>query len=88
MPETKQATTSAAPIEIRIQMSRQVLHLVAYRTDNGLVGYSLTVNGHGIPNSLSTLQSKAAFPGKATDGWQAEVLAFANAGLGTVIEVR
>lgn len=78
------------PIEIRIDQrsSNGLYHLTAWRTPQGTVGHSLTMNGQGTPHSLSNLQSKRPFPGKAVPGWQAEVLAFAEGALGTVVEVR
>lgn len=91
MPETKQAKSMPVDeaVEIRIWMVGQRLYvLTAYRTPQGTVGYSFARNGHGTPESLAILQSKAPFPGKAVSGWQAEVVAFAAAGLGTIAEVR
>jgi hypothetical protein len=62
--------------------------LSAWVTPSGMIDYSLTIGGAGMPESLSNLQSKATFPRKAVPGWQAEVIAFAAAGLYTIGEVR
>lgn len=77
------------PIEVRLAYTDGMeYHLVAWRTEQGLVGSSLSLSGHGIPHSLSSLQSERPFPGKAVQGWQAEVVEFARGGLYRVVEVR
>lgn len=78
------------PVEIRIKFAerRRPLVLTAWVNDAGIIGYSLVYRGHGTPEALSNLQSTEVFPRKAVSGWQAEVIAFAEAGLGSIIEVR
>jgi len=90
---TKQAPTKTAPlsepIEIRLAYTDGYqYHLCAWRTEQGLVDHSLSLNGHGTPHALGNLQSPRPFPGKAVAGWQAEVLDFARGGLYKVVEVR
>lgn len=77
------------PIEIRMERggNRRPYVLTAWN-QNGCVNYSLTVAGHGTPESLANLQSTGIFPGKAVLGWQDEVVAFVNAGLHKATMVR
>jgi hypothetical protein len=62
--------------------------LVAYRTERGTIGHDLSIGGAGQSEAMSNIQSKAVFPRKAVKGWQAEVVAFAEASLYKVVEVR
>lgn len=63
--------------------------LVCHRQmPSNTVGYRLQINGVGIGHALENLQSRGRFPGKACPGWQAEVIAFANAGLYKVTATR
>lgn len=82
-------TPTDTPVEIRISYrSGKVEVLSAWRTDAGTVGYSLTPASGSTPLALSNLQAKGTYPRKAVPGWQAEVVAYAKTGLGTVSEVR
>jgi hypothetical protein len=81
-------------VEVRLDRStRGVTHppfvLVAWRSVHGTVAHSMQVAGAGIDHSITSLQSKGVvFPRKAVPGWQAEVVAYATAGIYSVIEVR
>jgi hypothetical protein len=88
-------TPVGEPVEIRLVrrstpggVAYDVRVLTAWRTGHGTIAGSLTKSGVGIPESLSNLQSKVPFPGKAIAGWQAEVIAFAAAGHGEITEIR
>ncbi len=81
-------TPTDEPVEVRIALGQHQHVLIAYRADNGTVGYDLTSPRSSYPESLSTLQSKGTFPRKAVPGWQLEVIAFARDGLGTITEIR
>lgn len=72
------------PIEVRT--AKDVL--AAWVTPAGMICYSLTTLTGDTQQSLSNLQSKATFPRKAVPGWQDEVVAYVQAGLRAVTEIR
>lgn len=81
-------TPVSEPIEVRYVQTIQGRTLTAWVTPHGTIAYKHD-NGKGGPAlSLSYLQSTATFPTKAVPGWQAEVIAFIEAGIGTITEVR
>jgi hypothetical protein len=79
------------PVEVRISRAgRDLVYVLLAHEDAGVVRYSLSVNGSGQAESLANLQAspKVVFPRKAVSGWQAEVVAWAATGLGSIVEVR
>jgi len=82
------------PIEIRLAQRLvgggvgRTYQLTGSVTLSGLISYSLYGPARGLPESLSNLQSKVPFPGKAVPGWQAEAIDAAAAGLYDITEVR
>ena len=85
-----ESTPVEEPVEIRLhRRNRRPYVLVASRhPERGTVGYSLSVDNSGVPESLSSLQCDETFPGKAIPGWQREVCSAVASGLYTIEEVR
>lgn len=80
----------AEPIEIRLDNPRirRQYKLVAWRTEAGVITHYMTVLTGTTPESVSNLQPKLPFPGKAVLGWQAEFIEAAASGLFDIAEVR
>lgn len=71
-----------------VQEPRPPYVLTCWPDADGRVRHSLTVAGHGTQQALSCLQSPCVWPGLAVPGWQADVLAFVDAGLFPVVQIR
>lgn len=88
-----ETTPVLAPIEIRFKDGSMgnAYVLSAWVTHHGTVSHSLTLAAGGPPNAIENLmgmRTGPAYPRKAVPGWQAEMIAYAEAGLYEIDEIR
>lgn len=89
--EYDETTPVMAPIEIRLHGNMNDYVLTAWVTDHGTVAHSLTLAHGGPPNAIKNImdtRTGVTYPRKAVPGWQAEMVAYAKAGVYEITEIR